>query len=297
VLADPTVDAVFVTTATRFHKQICLDAIAARKAVVCEKTLADSAADAAEIVRAASAAGMVFYTSYMKRFIPAIERAKAMLGDIGPVLSAHVRTYQPWGDLWSSMPADGFFHTPPGGASTVRKSYGGGILTCGGSHILDLVCFLFGRPRTVFADVFTPPGRDYDLRASALLRTDLCPVHFDTLALPNARTGFLGDGWDEQIEIIGLRGRLQVYSALWDQPEHKGSILVHHDGAAGTTTEHRFELGSPFSRAVAFYCRNIEAGAQGTQPRSTGYDVDRLIEAFVQSAAQRSAIEVEYDVD
>jgi predicted dehydrogenase len=297
VLADPAVDAVFVTTATRFHKQICLDAIAAGKAVVCEKTLADGAADAAEIVRAAAAAGTVFYTSYMKRFIPAVEQAKAMLGEIGPVLSAHVRTHQPWGELWSSMPADGFFHTPVGGASQVRRSYGGGILTCGGSHVLDLVCFLFGRPRTVFADVFTPPGRDYDLRASALLRTDLCPVHFDALAHPHGRAGILGDGWDEQVEIVGLRGRLHVYSAMWDQPEHKGSVLVHHDGAAGTTTEHRFDLVSPFSRAVEFYCRNIEAGAQGTQSRSTGYDVDVLIEAFLQSSAQKRAVNVEYEVD
>ncbi|HEY0008958.1 MAG TPA: Gfo/Idh/MocA family oxidoreductase [Tepidisphaeraceae bacterium] len=217
VLSDPAVQAVFVTTATRFHKQICLDAIAARKAVVCEKTLADSAVDAAEIVRAAEAA--------------------------------------------------------------------------------DLVCFLFGRPRTVFAEVSTPPDRDYDLRASAMMRTDLCPVHFDALAHPHERAGFLADGWDEQIEIIGLRGRLHVYSAMWDQPEHKGSILVHHDSAAGTTTEHRFDLISPFTRAVDFYCRNIEAGSQGTQPRSTGYDVDVLIEAFLQSSDQKGAVGIEYAVD
>lgn len=84
---------------------------------------------------------------------------------------------------------------------------------------------------------------------------------------------------------------------MWDQPEHKGSILVHHDSAAGTTAEHRFDLVSPFERAVEFYCRHIEAGEQGTQRRSTGYDVDVLIEAFLHSAAQQRAVDVQYAVD
>ena len=52
-LADPEVDVVHVTLISSLHKRICLEAIAAGKAAVCEKTLTESATDSLEIVQAA----------------------------------------------------------------------------------------------------------------------------------------------------------------------------------------------------------------------------------------------------
>src|SRR5882757_6089185 len=48
ILADPEVNVVFVLTHSRHHKAICLAAIEAGKAVICEKTLAENANDALE---------------------------------------------------------------------------------------------------------------------------------------------------------------------------------------------------------------------------------------------------------
>ena len=77
ILADPEVNVVFILTISSTHKRMCLDAIRAGKAVVCEKTLAENPADALEIVRAAEAQQTIFYTSYMKRFIPRWSRPKS----------------------------------------------------------------------------------------------------------------------------------------------------------------------------------------------------------------------------
>lgn len=296
VLRDPAVHIIDVTTVSRVHKSICLDAIAAGKAVICEKTLAENADDALEIVRAAQEKQSLLYTSYMKRFIPAVQKAKELLPCIGQILTTHIRAYQYWGDLWTAAPAEGFFHTPPGGSSLVRRNYGGGILVCGGSHILDLVNFFLGRPTRVYASVYTPPGRDYDLRASALVETNNGIVHLDALSHPLSRIGFLRDGWDEQIEINGTQGRLSVFSAAWDQFEHKTSLLVHYDNATGNSTEHRFAPASPFERAIAFYCQNIAANTQGSQPSTTGYDVDELISTIHKSSATRQALDVAYRI-
>ena len=145
-LADPEVEAVFVTLVSRLHKEICLQAIKAGKAVVCEKTLAENAADAWEIVKTAEARKTILFTSYMKRFIPAVMKAKELMPSLGRIVSTHIRAYQNWGDQWGAPPKEGFFHCPPGGLSMIRKKYGGGILVCGGSHILDLTLFLLGRP-------------------------------------------------------------------------------------------------------------------------------------------------------
>ncbi|MCF6175893.1 MAG: Gfo/Idh/MocA family oxidoreductase [Victivallaceae bacterium] len=294
IIADPAVDAVFVTLLSRLHKEICFAAIDAGKAVICEKTLAESAEDAWEIVQYAEAKKTIFYTSYMKRFIPAVEKAKALLPELGTIISTHIRAYQCWGDLWSETPTEGFFYTPPGGMSLVRKNYGGGILVCGGSHILDLTLFLLGRPHRLYATLHEPEGSDYDLQAAALLETDNGIVHYEALAHPLTKIGFLRDGWDEKVEINGTNGRLEVYSSNWTDVETKASLLVHYDNRNGNSTEYRFAAESPFDRAVEFFCQQIEQGEQGSQSRLTGYEVDELIEHIKLSSKQKQAVEIQW---
>lgn len=296
ILADPEVNTVFILTISSTHKRMCLDAIQADKAVICEKTLAENPEDALEIVRAALAQQTIFYTSYMKRYIPAVARAKELLPCIGRVFSTYIRSYQPWGDIWEGNPAEGFFHTPPGGVSPVIKNYGGGILVCGGSHLLDLVSFFLGRPQRLYASMFQPADRDYDLLASAMMETANGVVHYEAAAHPLTKIGFLRDGWDERIEINGTRGRLEIYSALWDKPYDKDSLLFHYDNTSGGVTEYRYGPVSPFENADAFYCKNIAAGVQGEQSRFTGYDVDELIGAMQQSAALHQPVDLNWRI-
>jgi len=292
ITADPSVDAVVVTTVSSLHKPVCLAAIEAGKAVVCEKTLAENADDALEIVRAAEKKGVCFYTSYMKRFIPAVARAKELLPSIGRIVSTHIRAYQCWGDLWGEVPPESAVYTPPAGTSLIKRLYGGGILVCGGSHILDLVCFLLGRPTRLYASVHIPHGRDTDAQAAALLETENGIVHYEALAHPLSRIGFLRDGWDERIEIVGLKGRLEIWSAKWDEWEHKASLLIHHDNETGRSVEYRYAPDSPFDRAVGFFCEWIARGEQGPQSRRTGYDVDELIAHILRSGASGEAVTV-----
>lgn len=296
IIADPAVNTVDITAISSAHKAMCLQAISAGKAVICEKTLATNPQDALEIVQAAQHANTLFYTSYMKRFIPAVEQAKALLPSLGCLLSTHIRAYQCWGNLWEEAPGEGFFHTPPDGASPVRRNYGGGILVCGGSHILDLTCFLLGRPTRLFASTYAPEGRDYDLQAAALLETANGVVHYEALAHPLHKIGFLRDGWDERIEINGVNGRLEIFSAEWDQVEHKASLLRHYDNHSAQVTEYRYAPISPFERALAFFCAQITQGEQGAQSRLTGYDVDELIAHIEQSGRTHQAVEVDWKI-
>ena len=297
VLADVEVDVVVVTTDSCSHKSICLAAIDAGKAVICEKTLATNAEDALEIVRRAERNKTVFYTSYMKRFIPAVVQARQLLPSLGRICSTHVRAHQPWGLSWDNVgPDTPRFHAGPDGTSEVGRRYGGGILVCGGSHILDLVCFLLGRPSRIYAAMHTPAGTDCDLYAGALLETPNGVVHCDALAHSSGGIGFLRDGWDERVEINGQHGRIEIYSSLWDDVDHKASMLVHYDTGANTAREYRYPPTSPFDRAIAFFCENIAAGRQGEQSRLTGYDVDELIAHVKQSAGESRAVDVQYRI-
>jgi len=296
IIRDAEVNLVDVTAISAIHKPVCLAAIRAGKAVVCEKTLAENARDALEIVQAAEKAQSIFYTSYMKRFIPAVEKAKELLPSLGRILSTHIRAYQGWGNLWDAMPEKGFFHTPPGGVSTIRKKFGGGILVCGGSHILDLALFFLGRPQRLFASVHVPPGRDYDLQAAVLMETGNGTLFLEALAHPLKRIGFLRDGWDEKIEINGVNGRLEIFSSAWDNFDSKASLLVHYDNAAGQAVEYRYAPESAFARALAFFCGNIARGEQGGQSRRTGYEVDELIGHILLSASRHQALDVDWKI-
>ncbi len=295
-LADPQVKAVFVLTHSSSHLAICSAAILAGKAVVCEKTLAENADDSLSIVKLARQHGTLFYTSFMKRFIPAVSKAKELLPQLGTVFSTYIRSYQPWGDIWQENPAEGFFHSPAEGKSMVVKYYGGGILVCGGSHLLDLVSFFLGRPDRLYAKMYQPADRDYDLLASVLLETPTGVVHYEAAAHPLQKIGFLRDGWDERIEINGTRGRLEILSGMWDQPFTKDSLLIHYDDASGAVSEYRFGPVSPFEQADRFYCAQIVQGEQGRLPITTGYDVDELIASVRQSAAARQAVDIHYRI-
>jgi predicted dehydrogenase len=154
------------------------------------------------------------------------------------------------------------------------------------------VGFFLGRPERLYASMHQPGDRDYDLLASALIETPHGVVHYEAAAHPMQKIGFLRDGWDERIEINGTGGRLEIYSGLWDQPYVKDSLLVHYDDATQAVREYRFGAQSPFEHAVAFYLGNIERGEQGTQPITTGYDVDELIAHVKRSAATCQAVDI-----
>lgn len=287
-IADPAVGLVIVGTCSNAHRDVCLAAIAAGKAVLSEKTLANDAATAWEITSVAIAAGVPLRTNYMKRYLPAVIKARALLPELGELISTHARTWQPWGGRWFAHPAESGQHTLPGGVSGQVQRYGGAALPCAGSHILDLVHHLIGRPSRVFADEHIPAGRDYDLRTSALMRVPgRGSVLFEACAHPMSHLGYNRDGWDEVVEISGVHGRLTIHTPMWDQGDRIGSLLIHEDERARTATEYRFAPASPFDAAIA-------AALDGAADHEidAGYAVDELIDALRRSARSGNAVDV-----
>jgi 1,5-anhydro-D-fructose reductase (1,5-anhydro-D-mannitol-forming) len=94
MLADPGVGAVYISSTNEKHKAQALAAIAAGKHVLCEKPLAMTVADAAGMVRAAEAAGVVFATNHHLRCAGSHRAIRDLVasGRIGRVLSMRVFT-------------------------------------------------------------------------------------------------------------------------------------------------------------------------------------------------------------
>lgn len=91
-LADPAIEAVYISTTNEKHLSQALAAVAAGKHVLCEKPLAMTIADAAAMVLAAEKAGVVFATNHHLRCSGSHRTVRDLIanGRIGKVLSLRI---------------------------------------------------------------------------------------------------------------------------------------------------------------------------------------------------------------
>lgn len=112
LLADKSIDAVFITTPEHLHHEMLLAALAAGKHVYIEKPLAHTIEEGAELVRAAKKSGKVVQVGTQNRsnslYIKAKEMvAKGMIGDVHYVRAFWYRNSLPDNPAWRyTIPAD-----------------------------------------------------------------------------------------------------------------------------------------------------------------------------------------------
>jgi len=274
---------------TPVHYAVCKAALEAGKHVICEKTLTLSGATSLELARLAESRGLVFYTSYMKRFFPAVRKARELMPRLGHIMSVYCRTYQGGGqhDMHTGEVPGAFRPSPPDGKSPVVRMAGGGVLICGGSHLFDLLLYLIGKPTQVYARQLRRAEADCDFMTHAVMDLpDGGVVHFEANWHPLYRIGYQNRGWEEGFEINGVGGRLVLQTPIWNQPEHDAPVLKFYDNANGQWTEFTFDIVCPFALAERFYLGQIEKGEQGDQDRYTGYRADNLLEMTQRSVDQ-----------
>ena len=141
MLADPGVTAVYISSTNEKHHAQALAAIAAGKHVLCEKPLAMTVEQAAEMVRAANAAGVTFATNHHLRCAGSHRAIRDLIasGRIGRVLSLRI---------FHAV------HLPPHlqGWRINDAAAGGGVIPDITVHDADTVRFLLGEdPGSVVA--------------------------------------------------------------------------------------------------------------------------------------------------
>jgi predicted dehydrogenase len=147
-LADPGVDVVHVATPNRLHHPQVAACLQAGKHVVCEKPLAMTPAQSAELLGLAERSGLVHCTNFNLRFYPQVQEARYRVGagGVGEVWNVHGAYLQDW----LLLPTDWNWRLEPEEGGPVRAV--GDI----GSHWLDMAQFVTGRRVTaVLADLVT----------------------------------------------------------------------------------------------------------------------------------------------
>ena len=156
VMGDEDVEAVLIATPTSSHKELLLGCLEAGKAVFCEKPLAPSFADVRAMCDAAKGAEKPCQVGFHARFHPILNELERTVrtGELGRPMAYSLRDDQYWptGDV------------VPGHSSwrSQRTMAGGGALIEHSVHAADIVCWLFGPVRRVFAATRSVFGYDVE---------------------------------------------------------------------------------------------------------------------------------------
>lgn len=148
LLADDRVRVVHVTSPNDLHVSQTAAALRAGKHVVCEKPLAMTASESAELVAIAAETGLVNATNFNIRYYPLNQHARDTVtaGSLGDVRLVTGRYFQDW----LLLASDWNWRLEPGRGGALRAV--GDI----GSHWMDLMTYVTGRRITaVMAELAT----------------------------------------------------------------------------------------------------------------------------------------------
>ena len=217
LLADDAVQVVHVTSPNELHHPQVRRILAAGRHVVCEKPLAMTSAESAELVALAAASGLVNAVNFNIRFYPLNQHVASLVreGGIGEVRLVTGRYFQDWllyDTDWNWR---------------LEKDQGGALRAVGdiGSHWLDLTGFLTGlRVEALMADLTTfIPVRQKPAGPVLTFSTDRAaetiPVEIHTEDVATILLRFEG----------GARGSVAI-SQL--SPGRKNSLAYQIDGSS-----------------------------------------------------------------
>jgi predicted dehydrogenase len=287
LVAHRDVDLVSIVTPPSTHLEITLAALEQRKAVLCEKPMAMSAAQTGRMVEAAREAGVLALIDHELRFLNSRRKMRAMLqnGAIGSV--RHCKYVfrsdyrgladRAW-DWWSD------------------KEMGGGTLGAIGSHVIDSCRWMLGTEITgVFSMLSTHIARRPDKalgdavvtsddEAQLLFRFADGELNRGTTA--SASLSVVESGkYENRFEISGTTGALMVEETgeLWHSPAGSGAwrpVQVDQDHMAPGMRESSWSRGfSTFACAVVDAVRTGKKSIRDAATFEDGHQVQLVLDA------------------
>lgn len=256
LLADDTIDVVHVTSPNQAHYSQVKAILAAGKHVICEKPLAMTSQESAEMAALAKASGKVAAVCYNIRFYPLNQQAHGMVkaGEVGDVRFITGHYHQDW------LAKDTDWNW------RLQSEIGGALRSVGdiGTHWLDLTSFITGlKAASVFAELTTflperqKPVGPVETFSSAAGQTETTKVDTDDASMimiryPNGARGVMSTS---QVNV-GRKNSLtwdiagSAASIAWDNetPDH---LFIGHRDAPNQTLMRDFGLMNPIGTAAA----------------------------------------------
>src|SRR5581483_2797680 len=259
LLADPSIEAVYIPLPNSLHRDWAIKALAAGKHVLCEKPLALDAAECAEMIAAARQHGVLLMEAFMYRFHPQTAHVLELIeaGAIGePRLIRAAFTFR------VTNPAN----------IRLRPDLGGGALMDVGCYCVNIARTLFGAEPTE-AQAFASWGTSgVDEQLLGQLRfADERYAQFDSaLTLPRRET----------YQVVGTSGVIDVPVAFLPG---QGDTAIQVTTSAGTAVE-RIPGADEYQLMVEHFAACIRGETQPRYPPDEAMANMRTIEALLRSA-------------
>lgn len=300
---DPEIDVIDITAPNAFHKEMALAAIAAGKHVYCEKPLAPLAGDAAEMARAAAAAGVRTQVGFNYIANPMFKLARDMIanGELG-----EIRSYR-------GIHAEDYMADASAPYTWRHDPRGGGALADLGSHALATAEYLLGPISSVMGDTATlvaerpgPDGGTVPVEVDDVARAFL---RFESGATGSIEANWIATGQKMQhdFELYGSKGGLAAtqerlnelrYFKAADAAGRQGFRTIvagpDHDPYGNFCVAPGHQLG--FNDLKAIEIRGFVEAIAGIRPEPFSFEAGRhiqyLVELIHRSARERRWLDV-----
>ena len=241
LFADPSIGAVYISSTNEKHHGQALAAIAAGKHVLCEKPLAMTVAQAAEMVAAANARGVVFATNHHLRCSGSHRTVRSLVnsGRIGRVLSLR---------LFHAVHLPGHLH----GWRIDSAAAGGGVIPDITVHDADVARFILGEDPVSVVAKMTSSGMGQSVEDSVMSVWTM-PSGAMVMAHESFTHPFAGSG----LEVHGTEGSIFAAGVMTQQPVGEVTLV---------TAEGRQVIAYPthnlYAQAVADFLSAVEGRGQ-----------------------------------
>jgi predicted dehydrogenase len=238
LLADPTIQAVYIPLPNHLHVPLAIKAAEAGKHVLCEKPLSLSSEEARKLIAVRNKTGVKIGEAFMVRTHPQWLRAREL------VRSGAL------GELRSIVSIFSYFNRDPKNIRNIPEIGGGAIMDIG-CYPITMSRFLFERePTRVAALIDRDPEMNTDRLSSVML--DYSPGH----AIFTCSTQLVPF---QRMQILGTKARIDMEIPYNIPPDMPSRIFID-DGAelaARNARTEEFEMvdqytiqGDAFSRAI-----------------------------------------------
>jgi predicted dehydrogenase len=267
LLADPSVDAVYIPLPNHLHADWAIAALRAGKHVLCEKPMALTATDAARMEAEATASGRLLMEAFMYRHHPSWVAVHDLVasGRIGRLTAV---------DSWFS-----YFNDDPANIRNVL-AYGGGALYDVGCYNVNLSRWLFGgEPATVSAATVRDPVSGVDVVTAA------------TLGFPGGLASFTCSTRvepDQRVHVYGTLGRISIEIPFNIPPDRPTRVFVTAGGdppVAPATETLEFAAADAYACEVDALSAAILSGAPAPVPPADAIANLRVIERVFAAGA------------
>jgi predicted dehydrogenase len=260
LLADPTVDVVYIPLPNHLHAEWTSAAARAGKHVLCEKPLAMTATDAERMVEVCAAEGVRLMEAFMYRHHPSWVAVKEMV-DAGRI--GRLRSVQSWFSFYNDDPAN------------IRNQLaaGGGALFDIGCYSVNLSRMLFdAEPVAVQAAVIRDPVTGVDTLTSAIL-------DFAEGVATRPRSTRLET--DQRGHVCGTDGRISIGIPFNIPPDRPTHVFVTAGGdppVAPATETITFDTADPYTVEAERFAAAILDGLPTPTPPEDAVANLRVIE-------------------